>query len=348
MSKIVIGIHGLGNKPSKDVLERWWKMSLKEGLNDVGATWIKYDFEMVYWADILHEKPLDPETTDKDSPLFLEDPYIPAGNFLKNKPKMKRSKFLDFLEKHLDKLYLNQDLSLNLSRITDLIIHKYFKDLETYFAAEAIDEENHKISAKELICNRLVQALQNHKSGKILLIAHSMGSIIAYDVLCHYVPDIEIDTFITIGSPLGHPIVMRKIFMEQKKKFDVNMKARTPENIQRRWLNLSDLEDKVAIDYELADDFKESSSRILPEDKVVYNNYFNHKKRNPHKSYGYLRTSEMAEAIRDFVTYDRGAFALWLSRMFVSFKEKFSGKKMSRNAGELLSPKDLTHDSPVN
>ena len=31
MAKVIIGIHGLGNKPPKDILEKWWKLSIEEG-----------------------------------------------------------------------------------------------------------------------------------------------------------------------------------------------------------------------------------------------------------------------------------------------------------------------------
>ena len=44
-----------------------------------------------------------------------------------------------------------------------------------------------------------------------------MGSIVAYDVMTQYAPDVSIDTFVTIGSPLGLPIIKSKIVAERKK-----------------------------------------------------------------------------------------------------------------------------------
>ena len=32
MPKIIVGIHGLANKPEKDVLAEWWVKSIREGL----------------------------------------------------------------------------------------------------------------------------------------------------------------------------------------------------------------------------------------------------------------------------------------------------------------------------
>ena len=36
MKKIIIGVHGLGNKPPADVLEKWWAASIQEGLAAIG------------------------------------------------------------------------------------------------------------------------------------------------------------------------------------------------------------------------------------------------------------------------------------------------------------------------
>jgi hypothetical protein len=67
MSKIIIGIHGLGNKPPKDLCEKWWKKSLREGLNSIGRKYFNFNFELVYWADILHPTPLNPNEKKKNN-----------------------------------------------------------------------------------------------------------------------------------------------------------------------------------------------------------------------------------------------------------------------------------------
>ncbi len=64
MSKIIIGIHGLGNKPPKELLARWWKEAILEGLRKNNYSAKDFNFELVYWADILHKNPLDPNETE--------------------------------------------------------------------------------------------------------------------------------------------------------------------------------------------------------------------------------------------------------------------------------------------
>jgi hypothetical protein len=322
LSKIIIGIHGLGNKPPKNVLENWWKLSLQEGLNTMGQPWQKFNFELVYWADILHKIPLDPAVIDEKSPFFIENPYIPGSSFSGDKPNFKRKKILDYVERQLDKIFLKQDLSINISKISDMIIHKYFKDLDSYYSATTVIENNIEVPSRELINARLINVLKKHQHKKIMLIAHSMGSIIAYDVLCHNISDIHINTFVTIGSPLGLSVVMQKILLEQKKEFDKNVRARTPENILRSWINFSDLDDKVAINYDLNDDFIDNSLNVLPLDRIVYNNYTYKGKRNPHKSYGYLRAPQLADVIVEYLIHDRNAFSLWFSKIFNIFKDR--------------------------
>ena len=65
------------------------------------------------------------------------------------------------------------------------------------------------------------------------------------------------------------------------------------------------MEDKVAFNYKLNDDFSESSNGLRITDFVVYNTYSSNGQRNPHKSYGYLRTPEVAEKIYQFLTKDQ-------------------------------------------
>ena len=160
----------------------------------------------------------------------------------------------------------------------------------------------------------MAEVLKKHRRKKILLIAHSMGSIVAYDVLTRYARDVNIDTLVTIGSPLGLPIIRSKIIAETVTNAASEKSLKTPENILRNWFNLSDLKDKISLDYRLGDDFEENSRQVQPVDKIVVNNYEFRDQKNPHKSYGYLRTPEMAEIVRQFLAYKRYHPLAWLRK----------------------------------
>ena len=104
MSKVVIGIHGLGNKPPKELLAKWWKEAILEGLRKSSYPVKDFDFELVYWADILHKNPLDPNEKDKENSLYLNEPYIPEGKSINREEMGFRQKALEYLEKYSKKI----------------------------------------------------------------------------------------------------------------------------------------------------------------------------------------------------------------------------------------------------
>ena len=322
MRKIIIGIHGLGNKPPEDLLKVWWKNSIREGLKTIGLPRLLFKFELVYWANFCHFQGLNPRETDKKSPYYIEDPYIPSKDVRKGEVSKMREKVLTYIDRQLNKLFLNKDMSINYSSISDFIIHHFFCDLESYYSKKCLDENNEEKPVKEVIRNQLAKVLKKYRRREILLIAHSMGTIISYDVLSHCIPKVKIDTFITIGSPLGIPIVTSKIIHEQRELSDENITVpKIPENIKRNWYNFSDLRDKVAIYYRLSDNFEPNSKNIKTIDKIIYNNF----EKNPHKSYGYLRAPEVAEVVHEFLTYRKTRFSLWITGKIDKFLAKIAG-----------------------
>ncbi len=62
MSKIIIGIHGLANKPLKEVLADAWRKAIAEGLEkNLKISNPQLDLRLVYWADLLYKNPLHDE-----------------------------------------------------------------------------------------------------------------------------------------------------------------------------------------------------------------------------------------------------------------------------------------------
>ena len=317
LSKVIIGIHGLGNKPPANLLESWWKKSIHEGLSRLGHPRSLFKFELVYWAKYIHPQALDPAISDPKDPLFLAEPYQPVIEIPKKVPDSRRKRLLDYLEKQMDRLLLNEDLTINFASISDLIIHHFFRDLELYYSSEGIEATlRHKIQAE------LHEQLVQHRHDDVLVLAHSMGSIIAYEVLQQLPDNFKINTFMTFGSPLGMPVIMSKISKELKKTLPQRGKLAVPEAIKRKWQNFSDLEDKVALNYDLSDDYASNSKGILLQDFVITNDYINKGERNPHKIYGYLRTPETARAILEFLESGKSRFRIWLDKHLIRFLSK--------------------------
>ena len=135
---------------------------------------------------------------------------------------------------------------------------------------------------------------------RVLLIGHSMGSVIAYDVLWelwHTEGRRErLDTFLTLGSPLG----MR---FSQKRLLGAGARGakKYPGNI-RRWINLVAQGDLAALDTTVADDFAPMRDlglieKITDMDESIFNFFRNADGLNVHRSYGYLVNPRVGEVI---------------------------------------------------
>ena len=305
MKKVIIGVHGLGNKPPKYLLQKWWKDAMLEGFNLSGIKKDLPHFEMVYWADILYEKPLNKWEKRKNKPFYLDEPYTKAARKAQEENHFFQKKIISFIAHRLNKIFLRKDKTLNYSYITGAIMRRYFRDLEIYYKEKCKEENSSACKARKLIRNRLVETIKKYKDCEIFIIAHSMGSIITFDVLTFLVREVEINTLVTIGSPLGLPIIISKIAAEQKKKLNGYNIMATPVGITNNWFNLADIRDHIALKYQLADDFIKNDKGVFPTDFLVNNNYEINKLKNPHKSFGYLRTPEFSKILSDFIGEDK-------------------------------------------
>ena len=301
MAKVIIAIHGLRNKPPKELLEQCFIKAIKEGFKSKGLKVNLPKFELVYWADVLYDKPLSPKEKNPKSPYYIDEPYRPA---LENRMVVSypfRRKFYRLLKKIIYKLTLRKNYELRYPFLAKSFIHNNFRDLEIYFAENCEQFKSEDCISKEKIDKRLVDLLKKYKNDEILLIAHSMGSIIAFDVLSFVYPKTPIHTLVTMGSPLGAPFVVSRIAEYSKKYNNGKVKIQTPEVVYKNWYNFSDIRDNIAMDFVLSDDFAENSKGVKVIDKLVYNDYKIAKQINPHKSFGYLRTPEFIEVLKDFI-----------------------------------------------
>lgn len=163
------------------------------------------------------------------------------------------------------------------------------------------NENNIACDIREMLKQELRPLLSANK--KILLIGHSLGSVIAYDTLWELshlenLPG-KIDLFLTIGSPLGMNYVQRRLMGNQYKK-----QKQFPCNIQR-WVNISSVGDITALDRVFRDDFSHMLKlgiidSIEDHSEAIYNFFRNDKGLNAHRSYGYLVNPAVGYIISDW------------------------------------------------
>lgn len=104
------------------------------------------------------------------------------------------------------------------------VLEAFVRDVHTYLSVLVVAEEVNERVSREL------------DGGPAVVVSHSLGSIVAYQVLHELGDRIEVPLFVTVGSPLGIPVV--KSYLEGRPS--------KPPNV-RRWVNGSDERDPVAL-----------------------------------------------------------------------------------------------------
>jgi len=171
------------------------------------------------------------------------------------------------------------------------------KDIHRYF----INQDDIACEIRELLKQQLRPMLS--ANNKVLLIGHSLGSVIAYDTLWElgHVEKLpgKVDLFLTLGSPLGMQYVQRRL-----NGYKLKDKQRYPTNI-RRWVNISSVGDLTALDRVFCDDFSHMLElgiidSIEDHSEAIYNFFRNEEGLNVHRSYGYLVNLAVGYVIADW------------------------------------------------
>jgi hypothetical protein len=138
---------------------------------------------------------------------------------------------------------------------------------------------------------------------RVLLIGHSLGSVIAYDTLWELThvqrTHGAIDLLVTIGSPVATRFVQRSLRGARERGV-----RRYPHHI-RRWVNFAARGDTTALQPRLRPFFREMLELKLIDaidDVVDFDNYFRSTLGlNPHDAYGYLTQPLFAELVGDWL-----------------------------------------------
>jgi surfactin synthase thioesterase subunit len=167
------------------------------------------------------------------------------------------------------------------------------------FFRYAHDNNGRAQAARDLLKTTLRAAANDDRP--VLLLAHSMGSVIAFDALWQMSREQRgesaVAMLLTIGSPLGQKIVQRHLLGAKSTGRD-----RYPDNIDS-WVNIAAVGELTAIDRRLQNDFAPMVRLGLVSEIVdheVFNYYHMHGALNVHAEYGYLVNEVTARVVSDW------------------------------------------------
>lgn len=109
--------------------------------------------------------------------------------------------------------------------ITDEFIRCFFSDVHLYLKRRDLRKQANSLVGKAL-------------DGKdpVVIVAHSLGTVVAYWTLKELKRDISVPLLVTLGSPLGIPSI----------KSEIPRPLDTPPAV-RHWLNAADVRDPIAL-----------------------------------------------------------------------------------------------------
>lgn len=290
----IIFVPGKNPKPSPEqhsnllwrILVEGVKRASPDIVNDL--TKHKDNFEITAWNYLYYHESKD---INRDLPWIdaLQNQHAPTEKDIEE-ANTTHYQFLRILYGVIDYIPFLLRLVPGVLKSTAAEVRRYFKN-EQYIAS----------NIRKVLKDQLRPLLENNE--KVLLIGHSLGSVIAYDAIwelshLEHIPT-KIDLFLTLGSPLGMNYVQKRLKGNEylgEKKYPANIK---------RWVNIAAEGDITALDRCFADDFSEMKNLHLIEDiedhcNKIYNFFRNEEGLNTHRSYGYLVNPAVGKVIADW------------------------------------------------
>ena len=285
----ILYIHGIGPKPHPDVVRSMWDIALFG--RERGA-----DSRLAYWADLLHKnehlgvegraaKSLQRSTHDD----VINGERIALDLGLRGEAARHATKFADDLLASRARPAIGKKIlplpSLLRKPIARMFLEHLVKDTAAYFF---------KPGMRKKIQQRLRDVLPT--DGKpFTLVAHSQGSIVAFEVLASLKPsdNIHVDALITIGSPLG---------IQEVQDFVMEKTPLVVPRCVKRWYNFADPLDPVAFDKGLANDFEPDG--FVHDDVIMNKALARGEGFDPHSAVGYLAHPSVREAVYASTKYD--------------------------------------------
>ena len=172
----------------------------------------------------------------------------------------------EFLGGLVGKLQKQLSWLANRSGLDEVLIAAVFRDVAAYLDREDI---------RQLVLGTVLRSVPT--SGRMVLVSHSLGTVVAMDLLTRLPAQVELVQLVTAGSPLGMDTVFKRLLTGGPQR---------PDRV-RDWLNAWCPADAVAIGCPLRDDWGDRLSEVVT----------NNPKDRAHSIEEYLADSRVAAAV---------------------------------------------------
>lgn len=310
-ARTIIYVHGIGNKPTAETLKCQWDEALF-GFNLGERSRLAYWVNRVFYPDPVKatckmaDATLDATHADVGGVAIRAVADASQGVEPLLPPDATKQRERDVLERIAEQTLKSGNATAGSVAVADygarvLLLPKPLRDFITRRITKALLKDVHEylfVAERREIMRESVLARLRTGGGPFVVVAHSQGSMIAYDVLSGLNPqEYEIDLFVTIGSPLGLEEVQ-----DQLKTITGQKRGLAVPAVVKRWINIADPLDPVCADKRLSGDYS-ATNGVAVEDFLEWNK---DSPRDPHSGTGYLQLSQVRGPVRD--TIDRALF----------------------------------------
>lgn len=276
----IVAVHGINQQyQGNHTIHKEWYPALRDGLERADFILDSEDeFKCAFYGDIFREPGRSrggdiPDYGAEDVESGWEEEFI-----------LQLSQEADALEKAAGEsdvrtrrgAIIGIQRALNIvsgspffGNVAEKIVINFVKQVKAYL---------HDREKREEIRNRVVAEITEDTR---VLIGHSLGSIVCYEVLCQN-PNLPIKMYVSLGSPLA----IKKIVFDRLEPSPQEGIGSRPGGIEK-WINIADAKDIVALQKKLNPFFDG-----IVEDKLIENGA------NAHSATRYLTAVETGQAIK--------------------------------------------------
>jgi hypothetical protein len=284
---VILGVHGIGNyhyraqadsvTAAADAVSAAWTRALGEGLAGLGGSAARdgssardgstavVPTRVAYYAHLLHRGTPqggdDPAYLDEDAQDLLiawVDQLASAG--VPQGPRTARARAAgDWLSRHLGDRVLSYAFA-------------FVREANTY-----LNDHGRRQRVRDTVAEAIAQYRPR------IVIAHSLGSVVAYETLWQH-PELSVDLLVTLGSPLAMP----RVIFDRLDPGPSSGRGHRPPGAGA-WANLADVGDIVAIPRDGLAPYFDGVTRDYP--AIVIGEYAFHKIDD------YLAARETAEVV---------------------------------------------------